>query len=170
MPSSHPRGPRALAAIAAFKFLKSGSLIALAILLSRLREPAAAARFAEWLRALPIAAGHEFVGRAVRNLVGLSPHAIGLIGLVAIGYAALYAVEGYGLWRHARWAEYLTIVATSTFVPVEIWELWARFTPMKVLALAINVAIIAYLAWLLRRERIARDESAQPGRSPSRLP
>jgi uncharacterized membrane protein (DUF2068 family) len=165
MPRSHPRGPRTLAVIAVFKFVKSASLIALAILLSRLREPVAAARFAEWLRALPVAAGHEFVSRALRNLLGLGPHAIGLIALVAIGYAALYAVEGYGLWRHARWAEYLTVVATSAFVPVEIWELSVRFTPMKLIAFAINIAIVAYLVWLLRRERRAHDESALPARS-----
>jgi uncharacterized membrane protein (DUF2068 family) len=161
MSSSHPRGPRALAVIAAFKFLKSGSLVVLAIFLSRLREPAAAARFAEWLRALPIATGHEIVARVIRSVVGLSPHTISLITLIAIGYAALYAVEGYGLWRHARWAEYFTIVATSTFVPFEIWELWTRFTPMKLFAFAINIAIVAYLVWLLRRERVDRDASVR---------
>jgi uncharacterized membrane protein (DUF2068 family) len=164
MPKSHPGGPRALAVIAAFKFLKSGSLFVLAILLSHLREPEATAHFVGWLHALPIAAGHEFIGRAIQSVSGLSPHAIGLIELVAIGYAALYAVEGYGLWRHARWAEYLTIVATSTFVPFEIWELWVRFTPMKLFAFAINVSIVAYLVWLLRREHAVRE-----GFAPSKL-
>lgn len=165
MPKSHPRGPRALAAIAAFKFVKSGLLVALAILLARLRDPAAVERFAGWLRALPIAAGHEIVGRAVRGLTGLSPHAIGLFGLVAIGYALLYLVEGYGLWRQARWAEYLTIVATSTFIPVEIWELSSRFTPTKLAGLVINIAIVAYLVWLVCRERSAHHEADRPSRS-----
>jgi hypothetical protein len=111
----------------------------LAILLSHLREPEATAHFVGWLHALPIAAGHEFIGRAIQSVSGLSPHAIGLIELVAI-------------------------VATSTFVPFEIWELWVRFTPMKLFAFAINVSIVAYLVWLLRREHAVRE-----GFAPSKL-
>ena len=34
-----------------------------------------------------------------------------------------------------RWAEYLTFVATSLFVPLEVWELTVSQTPLKVAAL-----------------------------------
>ena len=74
-------------------------------------------------------------------------------------YAVLYAVEGIGLWINARWAQYLTAISTSLFIPLELWQLGVHFTPMKLLALAINVAIVVYLVWLLRAELAAEQHT-----------
>ena len=156
----HLHGPRTLALIAAFKFLKSALLVALAIALFRLRHPDASAHFGAWLSTLPIATGHEFISRGIHWLLGLSSRTIGLFGGVVLGYATLYAVEGFGLWRNFRWAQYLTVISTSLFIPVEIWEMIMRFTPMKLLTLVINVAIVAYLVHLLRAELAAEREQA----------
>jgi uncharacterized membrane protein (DUF2068 family) len=151
--SGHLHGPRALALIAAFKFVKSALLVALGVGLFELRHPDAIARFGAWLGTLPIAAGHELVDRAIGRLLGMNSHEITVFDGIAFAYAALYAVEGFGLWRNARWAEYLTAIATSLFVPVELWEVIARFTPIRLVALAINVAIVVYLVFLLRNGR-----------------
>jgi hypothetical protein len=43
-----------------------------------------------------------------------------VIGIVALLYAGLFAVEGGGLWLAKRWAECLTIIATTSFVPFEV--------------------------------------------------
>jgi len=157
----HLHGPRTLALIAAFKFLKSALLVALAIALFRLRHPDASAHFGAWLSTLPIATGHEFISRGIHSLLGLSSRTIGLFAGISLGYATLYAVEGFGLWRNFRWAEYLTVISTSLFIPVEIWEMIMRFTPMKLLTLGINIAIVAYLVHLLRAELAAEDEQAR---------
>ena len=145
-------GPRTLALIAAFKYLKSALLVALALGLFHLRHPDAVAHLADWLRTLPVATGHELVSRAIHEVLGLDAHKVGLFSLVALIYATLYAIEGFGLWRGARWAEYLTVASTSLFIPVEIWECFAHFTPMKLIGLVINVAIVAYLVYLLRTQ------------------
>ena len=42
---------------------------------------------------------------------------------LTFAYSALFLVEGTGLFFEKRWAEYLTIVATVSFIPVEIYEL-----------------------------------------------
>jgi len=126
----------------------------------RSSHPDANAHFGAWLSTLPIATGHEFISRGIHWLLGLSSRTIGLFGGVVLGYATLYGVEGFGLWRHFRWAEYLTVISTSLFIPVEIWEMIMRFTPMKLLTLAINVAIVAYLVYLLRAERAPEHEQA----------
>ena len=152
MQASYRSGPRALALIAVFKLVKSTLLVVLALLLFRLRQPEAGARFAAWLAALPIASGHELVGRAVRELAGLDAHTMILFAVIALAYATLYLVEGYGLWRNTRWAEYLTIVATSLLVPLELWEVLVHFSATKLLALVVNLAIVAYLVHLLRSE------------------
>lgn len=67
------------------------------------------------------------------------------IAVAALLYGSLEGLEGVGLLRRRRWAEYLVLVATAVFLPWEIDEIVHRATALKVLALAVNVAIIAYL-------------------------
>jgi len=81
----------------------------------------------------------------------LSPRKLMVYGLIAISYGVLEAVEGYGLFRRKRWGEYLTIIATSLLFIPEISELTKKPTPLKIVALIINVVIVAYLAYRLRR-------------------
>jgi hypothetical protein len=61
-----------------------------------------------------------------------------------------------------RWAEYLTFVATGIFLPYEISELIQRVSPFKVVAITINLAVLAYLLWAKRlfgiRGGYAREE------------
>lgn len=73
-----------------------------------------------------------------------------LIGLVVAAYALLEGVEAIGLWGARRWAEYLTLVATTVLLVPEIYELTGRVTVTKVLALVINLAVIAYLLFAKR--------------------
>ncbi|HKE48996.1 MAG TPA: DUF2127 domain-containing protein [Rhodanobacteraceae bacterium] len=159
----HPHsGPRALALIAAFKFVKSTLLVVLATLLFRLTRPEAGAEFAAWLTALPVATGHEFVAHALHEFLGMSPHTIGFLAIVALAYAILYAIEGFGLWRNARWAEYLTVISTSLFIPIEIYEMARHFTPMKLGGLIVNIAIVVYLVRLLRLQLAAEHVPVAP--------
>jgi len=72
----------------------------------------------------------------------------GTLNLVAVGlllYGLLELVEGVGLWLGRRWAEYLTVVATSAFLPYEIYELARSITVTKVVAFLINIAAVVYL-------------------------
>lgn len=55
------------------------------------------------------------------------------------------AVEAAGLWLGRRWAEYLTFIATTIFVPYEVYELTKGISVLKVVTLTLNVAIAAYL-------------------------
>ncbi len=40
-----------------------------------------------------------------------------------LAYAALEGMEAVGLWLVKRWAEYLTFVATTILLPLEVYEL-----------------------------------------------
>jgi uncharacterized membrane protein (DUF2068 family) len=73
-----------------------------------------------------------------------------VFGVIALAYAALEGTEAYGLWRRRRWAEWLTVVATSLLLVPEVWELTKGTTPLKVGALIVNLAVVAYLLWRLR--------------------
>ena len=74
--------------------------------------------------------------------------------LIAIGlavYALIELVEGIGLWLGQRWGEYFAMVATSIFLPWEVWELArGHITWLKVAALVINLLLVIYLAWTKR--------------------
>jgi uncharacterized membrane protein (DUF2068 family) len=59
-------------------------------------------------------------------------------------------VEGAGLWLGKRWGEYFAMVATSIFLPLEIYELTEKPTWLRVTALVINLLLVIYLAWTKR--------------------
>jgi uncharacterized membrane protein (DUF2068 family) len=83
-------------------------------------------------------------------IMNLSPRRMQALGAVALFYAMLYVIEGIGLWHQSRWAEYLTIIATATFIPLEIYELYRRLTLPRAGALLVNVAVVMYLVYRLR--------------------
>ena len=73
-----------------------------------------------------------------------------LYGLALAAYAAINGIEAVGLWRARRWAEYLTLVEVLVLVPIEIHELLISISALKILSLAINLAVVGYLLWAHR--------------------
>jgi uncharacterized membrane protein (DUF2068 family) len=82
----------------------------------------------------------------------ISPREELFFGIVALAYGALEGVEAYGLARRRRWGEWLTVIATSLLLIPELWEIARNATLLKVGGLIVNVLIVAYLLWRLRRE------------------
>jgi uncharacterized membrane protein (DUF2068 family) len=81
----------------------------------------------------------------IERSFSLQSGTIKLVGLVFAVYAAVEGIEAFGLWYQRRWAEYLTFIVTTSLLPLELYELAHRLTPFKILALVINVAVVAYL-------------------------
>lgn len=75
---------------------------------------------------------------------------ITLVAISAIAYAVLEGTEGIGLAMRRRWAEYLTVLATGILIPYEAYEVIAHPTLFKVGALALNLAVVGYLAYSKR--------------------
>jgi uncharacterized membrane protein (DUF2068 family) len=112
----------------------------------------------DWGRVVSDEAGHwglhpsnGGLGRALRRLSLLGSRQVGVFGGIAFAYGVLEVVEGYGLWMRHRWAEWLTVVATSLLFIPEVWELANRFSVLKVLALVVNAVVVGYLILRLRR-------------------
>lgn len=72
------------------------------------------------------------------------------VALGVTAYGCLQLLEGVGLWLMKRWGEYVAVVGTSLFLPLEIYELVERVTVLRVLALLVNVAAVVYLVWSKR--------------------
>jgi len=73
-----------------------------------------------------------------------------LVSLGVLAYGGLELVEAIGLWLKRRWGEYVAVVGTSLFVPLEIHEIIAKVTWLRVSALIINLFAIAYILWTKR--------------------
>ena len=165
--TQHPQHDRLMQAIAIFKFLKAILFVLAALGAFGLMQHGIAERAREWGTALVFSSGQHFIRRSIAFVTGLSREKIAALGLVALFYAALFATEGVGLWREKRWAEYLTIIATGSLIPFEVWEMIKEPTAMRFGAFAINVAVVVYLILRLRRPR---EEKSKTERAPNAIP
>jgi uncharacterized membrane protein (DUF2068 family) len=104
-----------------------------------------------------------FIRHVVAKLGHLKKHEVRFFGAAAIGYATLELVEGVGLFYRKRWAEWLTVVATSLLVPVEVYELVRHPSWLKAGGIAVNVVIVVYLFHVVRRKG-RRPAEPRPGR------
>lgn len=75
---------------------------------------------------------------------------ITLVAISALAYAGLEGTEGVGLAMRRRWAEYLTVIATGVLIPYELYEVVRHPSLFKLGALALNVAVVGYLAYRKR--------------------
>jgi len=103
------------------------------------------------IRAIELDPRRPFLHRFVAYLHRLHASELRVAALFALGYGALELVEGTGLWLDQLWAEYLTVIATSLLLPFEVYELVRRPSVWKAGGIVVNVAIVVYLAYLLRR-------------------
>jgi uncharacterized membrane protein (DUF2068 family) len=85
------------------------------------------------------------LARAIENALNANANTLNLVAAFLIGYGALQLVEGLGLWLLKRWGEYFAVVATSLFIPLEIYELTEKVTWLRVAAFVVNVAAVIYL-------------------------
>ena len=76
------------------------------------------------------------------------------ISVATFGYSALALTEGVGLLLEKVWAEYLTLILTVSFLPWELYELARKPDWFRLSLLLINLAVLWYLIWLLRRKRL----------------
>jgi uncharacterized membrane protein (DUF2068 family) len=93
----------------------------------------------------------SWLTRQVEHVLKLKGETIGLLLGVAVLYAVIEWTEAIGLWKEKRWAEYLTVIATAGFLPIEVKELLHKVTVLRVFALVANVAL---LIWLVRNKRL----------------
>jgi uncharacterized membrane protein (DUF2068 family) len=137
--------------IAVFKFFKAALLIALGVGLFRLLHKDIGGVLEHWCEALRLDPGSHFVNQAWARAARVSPAQVKQLGVGSFLYAGLFLAEGTGLWLRKRWGEWLTIIITSSLVPVEIFEIHRHPSWVKVGVLVVNVAIVVYLIYHIRK-------------------
>jgi uncharacterized membrane protein (DUF2068 family) len=144
--------------IALFKLLKASILIVTGVGILKLMHNDVATTLDHWVAMLGLDPGNRFVDHALRNAANLPPNRIKDLGLGSFVYAALFLTEGIGLWMLKRWAEWFTVVITASLVPLEVWEIHHHPTIVKIVVLVINIAVVGYLLYRIRKESTIADE------------
>jgi len=142
-----------LRTIALYKLLKVLLLLVAAYGELRLHDASLSAKLLSWAAAKPSGLEHDVVTRLLQWFSGLSESRIHALRVVTLTYAAVFAVEGIGLWMRRRWAEWLTTIITASLIPFELWELFHRPNIGKAGVLIANVAIVGYLYWHVSTHR-----------------
>ena len=86
----------------------------------------------------------------IHRLLETDPGTLAWIAVALFAYAGIQVAEGVGLWSLKRWGEYLAVVATSAFLPLEVYELLERVTVLRLGAFVVNLALVTYLVWSKR--------------------
>ena len=68
----------------------------------------------------------------------------------ALAYSTLRFLEAYGLWYARAWAAWIALISGSLYLPYEIYKLIHRQSLLHVSVLVINLAIVIYMAYLLK--------------------
>jgi uncharacterized membrane protein (DUF2068 family) len=139
--------------IALYKLVKVLLLLALAYGEVRLHDASLAAKLLTWASARPLGLERQVVTQLLTWFSGISASGIHTLRLVTLCYAAVFAIEGIGLWMRKRWAEWMTTIITASLIPFELWELFYRPNIGKVLVPLANTAIVVVLVWHVRRTR-----------------
>ena len=136
--------------IALFKLLKAALLIGVGIGALKMFHKDVTSVLQHWVSLLGLDPGNRYVDLALQKAANLSPNKIKGLGIGSFLYAGLFLTEGVGLWLMRRWAEWLTVIITGSLVPVEVYQIYHRPTPIKILVLIINLAIVGYLLYRIR--------------------
>src|SRR5271170_1277154 len=145
---SHSRG---LMLIATFKLLKGFVLIAVGVGALHLLHRDVAAVVDHWINAFRVDPHNRFIHWVLAKVPLVDDKKLKELSVGTFIYAAIFLTEGTGLAFHKRWAEYFTIISTGSFLPLEVYEIIHHATVAKGVALVVNIAVVVYLVWELRR-------------------
>jgi len=143
-------GGRLLRWIAVFKLVKALALLASLVTvlnLVRHHDPSPLT----WALRLHVDPDNRYLVEVLAAIFKLDAQHLFLVAIGTGLYALLFLVEGIGLWWRRRWAEYLSIIATAGFIPLECYEILKKASLHKGILLALNLAMVVYLIVDVRR-------------------
>lgn len=142
-----------LRTIAVFEAFKGALALLAAFGIFAIIPPGARHIAIELVGRLHLNAGKSYPSVFVRLLENTANTQLRLIAGLVVVYAVVRFLEAYGLWRSRRWAEWLAAVSGGIYIPFEIYELSRGVTAIKLAALLLNIAVVAYMCYALWRSR-----------------
>lgn len=146
-------GTRLIRLIATFKVIKAILLVGVGVGALKLIH-ADISRFLEkWVAIFGLNPGSRHLGHLLLAAASLTPNKIEDLAVGSFLYAALFLTEGIGLWLLKRWAEWFTVISTSSLIPLEVYEICRHPSLPKVLVLTINAGVVGFLVYRIRVDR-----------------
>jgi uncharacterized membrane protein (DUF2068 family) len=150
---------RWLRLIGLLKLAEGALVLGVAIGVLKLLHHDVAATIADWVAAIKIHPLQQLIDQFLAKTGPIDDHRLKELSAGSFVYGAVRIVEGVGLLARLRWAEYLVVIATSLFIPLEIHELLRRATVPKAIVLALNLMIVLYLVAVLDRSKRRQRQS-----------
>lgn len=139
--------------IAVFKLFKGLVLLAVGVGALKLLHKGVAFEVERWADLFRVDPHNRFIHHVLEKVANINPKKLRELSVGTFFYSAMLLTEGTGLSLGQRWAEYFTILSTSSFIPLEIYELYRRVNLARGALLLINIAVVIYLALELARNR-----------------
>jgi len=160
-----------LRGVIAYKWLKGGVQIALAIGLSLTVALGLNDELQQW--------AHEFRNHSTRAyavILGRVLERATTPRAVHITLAALWVdgivtcIEAWALQRRRPWGAWLVVAVTGSLLPFEVYELTRHFRSGRVLVLLVNLGVVIFLAIHARAQARGLAASATEGPAPPPAP
>jgi len=140
-----PRHSGLLPWIIAFKAFKAIALTVLGVAFVAARHSDPALVLMSLADDLHVPLTSRLFERLLQSAGGLTIKKETALALTAFGCAALMGTEGVALYLRKPWAPWFIIIAISSLIPVEIYEIVREPHAIRVLVLIANLGIVAYL-------------------------
>ncbi|HWF08313.1 MAG TPA: DUF2127 domain-containing protein [Bryobacteraceae bacterium] len=139
--------------IGVFKLVKGISLVILGVGLLKLLHRDVAAVTQHWIEVLRVDPDNRFIHRALVRVFNVTPKQLKELSAGTFVYAGIFLTEGTGLLARKHWAEYMTLISTGLFIPLEVYEIYRHFTWVKLAVTVVNALIVWYLAVRVRGKK-----------------
>lgn len=146
-------------AIGVFKLLQATAFILLGIGAMRLLHKDLMHVAEHFILAMRFNPEGRFVNLVLEKVAMIDPHRLREISAAIFAIAALDLIEGTGLVMEQAWAEFVTLILTASFLPLEIFEILRHATWVRIGLTLINLAVVVYLLYYVQarmRERRLR--------------
>jgi uncharacterized membrane protein (DUF2068 family) len=137
--------------IALFKLLKGILLVIVAIGALRMLHKDVSAMVMHWIDVLRVDPDNRFIHRIIERSFGIHAKQLKEISAGTFFYSGILLTEGIGLLMRKHWAEWFTVISTGVFIPLEVYEMYRRFTWIRLLVMLVNIGIVWYLVRRIRR-------------------
>ncbi len=154
-PGQPKRSRTIITLIGILKLIKATMLVLVGIgAIKMIGDPDVRGHLEHWIVALGVDPHGKHLAALLDKLGAVDEHKFREIGVGSFVYASLFLTEGIGLLLQKTWGEVLTVIITTSFIPLEVYEMIEHESVVKGLVIAINIAVVVYLVRRLRQDKI----------------
>ena len=154
--------------IALDKFVKGAALVIIGVFILRMirHDHNLHDTLRDFVNDLRLDENNQYIHGLLEKTLGVSASKLRLLSTGTFIYAVLYFVEGVGLWLDQAWAEWMTVIGTAAFIPIEVMEILKGPTVMRVVIFLLNVLAAIYLILRLKWRHEAKKEGVDVKTNP----